>query len=143
NSRKAGPPEAALRFRISHECAPHEPGAQILSHEHGNSGINRNHIRVVPLLQRIKRIYEPVAAPGQGSVAVLNILENTQCSLRQERQRASRGAGNHGPINGSDLRRTAPDHVSILRVRCGYTPEVVAIVGELFGKLEAEPAMDL
>src|SRR6185369_17335237 len=51
-------------------------------------------------------------------------------------------ARNHCAVDGSDLRRTAPDHVSILRVRCRYAPKVIAIVGKLLAKLNAEAAMD-
>src|SRR5262249_13116309 len=65
-----------------------------------------------------------------------------QRGLWQKREGASGGARNHCAIDGTDFGRTAPDHVSILRVRGGDAPEVIAVVRKLFAKLDAEAAMN-
>jgi hypothetical protein len=54
----------ALRLRILHEGLPHESGAVILGHEHGDPHIDANHIGIVPASERIEGIDETVAGPG-------------------------------------------------------------------------------
>ena len=73
--------ETALRLRTLHERFPHEPGAEILSHQHTDAGIDRDHVGVVPLCQWIESIHEAVAAPGL-AVTVPDVFENSETRLR-------------------------------------------------------------
>ena len=36
------------RFRILHECVPDETGAVVLRHQHHDTQINSDHVRVIP-----------------------------------------------------------------------------------------------
>src|ERR1700751_4759934 len=60
---EAGFFHSALGFGRLHECIPDEAGAGILSHQHGDASINAYDIAVVPVLEGIKRVDEPVLTP--------------------------------------------------------------------------------
>ena len=55
----------ALRFRILHERVPHETGARIFRHHHGDARVDAHHVGVVPVRQRIERIHESVSRPAR------------------------------------------------------------------------------
>src|SRR5579872_1585644 len=59
---EAGAIHSAPRLCVLHERLPDEPGSCVLSHEHCNSGIDADHIRVIPFLEWIERIDETIAA---------------------------------------------------------------------------------
>src|SRR5260370_37035525 len=94
-TREASALKATLALRISHKRVPHKTGAQIFGHQHGDSRIEANHIRVVPLFQGIERIDRSIAAPGLGPVLVPDVFENPQGRLGQKWERTSTGARNH------------------------------------------------
>src|SRR5262249_51878475 len=121
---KTGARQSALRLFALHELAPDEARAKVLRHEHGDSGIDSDHVGVEPVDQWIERVDESVARPGARFKTVLDIVEDPQRRFRHERQRASGGARHDGSIDGSDRRRTSPDGVSIARVGSRDSPQV-------------------
>ena len=78
--------ETSLRLAVPHESAPDKTRAQILGHHHCDSGINADHVGVIPVLQRIERIHEAITGPATVTVALLYILQNTKGWLSHEWQ---------------------------------------------------------
>src|SRR6202020_1272127 len=109
----------------------------IFRHEHGNSYIDSNYVAVKPVLQRIKCIHKSVFAPGPG-IATFNISKYSHHGLRQEWKRPRRGTGDNRSIDRPHHGRTSPDDIAILRIGGGNSPEVIAVIGKLFGQLQAE-----
>ncbi len=52
--------------------------AGIFRHQHGDSGIDADHVAVVPIFQRIEGIHETVLAPCAGSVASCRMVRSTR-----------------------------------------------------------------
>src|SRR5258708_36939762 len=50
-------------FRILHECVPDETGAVVLRHQHHNTQINSDHVRVIPAGEWVERVHEAVPLP--------------------------------------------------------------------------------
>ncbi len=92
--------------------------------------------------KRIECIHKSVLAPC-ARILALDGSQNTHRRLGQEWQRACRGTGHDGAVNGPHGRRTTPDDVTIFRVRGGYSPQIVTIAGELASQLQTETAMDI
>ena len=101
-----------------------------------------DHVDVVPVLQRIERVHEPVTAP-RICVTVLDGAQHPHARLRQKRQRAGRRAGNYGAVHRTRFRRSAPHCVTVHRIRGGDAPQIVAVVGEFFREVQAKPAMNI
>ena len=49
---------------IAHESTPNQPGAKILRHQHRDSLVDSEHIRVVPVDGGMERVHEAVSSPG-------------------------------------------------------------------------------
>lgn len=77
---------AALRLWVLHKRFPDETRARIFGHQHGDSHVDADHVRVVPVRQRIKRIDKSISSPGPLSVFVFDRLQHLQALLRQEWQ---------------------------------------------------------
>src|SRR5215469_13102502 len=60
---EACPLHPALCLRALHECVPYEARPEILRHHQDDPRINPDHISIVPVLQRIESIDEPVLRP--------------------------------------------------------------------------------
>ena len=82
---ETGPFHGALSLGVPHERIPHKTGSRIFRHNHGDSGIDSDHIAVVPILQRVESINESVAAPGSRAILVLDRSQYAR-GLRQEWQ---------------------------------------------------------
>src|SRR5580658_371000 len=76
---------STLRFHSLHKGVPYKTRSQVLSHQQDDSSVDPNHIGVIPVLERIECVYEPVFSPGR-RVAGSDRLQNAHGSCRQERQ---------------------------------------------------------
>src|SRR5271169_4824251 len=56
---------ASLGFGSLHERLPYKSGPQILRHQHGYPRINADHIRVVPVFERVEGIDKAVLGPSR------------------------------------------------------------------------------
>lgn len=77
---------ASLCFWVPHKRLPDETRARIFGHQHGDSYVDSDHVRVIPVRQRIKRIDKSISSPGALSVLVLDRLQHLQALLWQEWQ---------------------------------------------------------
>src|ERR1700687_2635129 len=57
---------ATLCRLVLHKGIPHKSRAHILGHQQGDTGIDPDHVAVVPIGQRVKCVHEPVLAPRRG-----------------------------------------------------------------------------
>src|ERR1035437_6342468 len=121
---------STLRFRGLHKGVPDKPASQILSHQQDDSSVNANHIGIIPVLEGIEGVYEPVLGPIRG-IAASDGIQNTHCGCRQEGQRPPGCARNNGAINWTHGGRAAPSDIPVLGVRSGNSPQVLAIIGVL------------
>src|SRR5215469_897240 len=133
---------AAPRFRTLHESVPDKAGSRVLCHEHGDSRIDSNTVAVVPLFKRIECVHKSVLTPG-GWISLPDGSQNPHCGLRQKRQRTRGRAGYNGAVNGPRCRRSAPNDVAMFRVRGGYAPQIIAVIGKLGSQLQTETPVDI
>ena len=82
---KSGSIHAAPHLGILHKGFPDKPGTQILRHQHGDSSIDPDHVVVVPVCERVERVYESIIAPSAGPVACPDSSKNAHYTLGQER----------------------------------------------------------
>src|SRR6266849_10312785 len=61
-----------LCFRVFHEGIPYEAGTSVFDHHHRDSGVDSDHVVIVPTRQGVECIDESIAAPGAVSVAIFN-----------------------------------------------------------------------
>jgi hypothetical protein len=132
----------ALCLGVLHEGLPYEGSACIFRHEHGDAGVDADDVIVIPVFQWIEGIDEAVAAPGL-RVTASDVFQHTHGGVRQERQRASRGCRDYGPINRAHGRWAAPDHVTFVGVGSSDAPEIVAVIGKVLAQLHAEAAVHI
>ena len=96
---ETGAVHGALRLGISHKGIPDETGPGVFCHHHRDPRIDTDHVCVIPILQWIKCVHKPVAAPRSRTILVLDGSQYAHGRLRQKRQRACRGAGHDCPID--------------------------------------------
>src|ERR1039458_3900362 len=82
---EASASHAALRLRVFHEGIPNETSTDIFRHEHGDSHVNPNDVMVIPILERIERIYKSILAPCP-SIMILDVPKDTHYGLRKKWQ---------------------------------------------------------
>ena len=75
-------------FGITHEGFPDERGAEIFCHEKAYAEIDAENIGVVPMEIGMKGVAESVAAPGLGSVRIVQPVLHAQAIGCDEWQRA-------------------------------------------------------
>src|SRR5260221_7607185 len=78
---EACPAHSALGCLILHERIPHKSGPEILGHEHGDSGIDPDHVGVIPVGQRVEGVHKPILAPSLG-IAIFDRAKNAHDRLR-------------------------------------------------------------
>src|SRR5271170_8211219 len=61
---QAGPRHTAAGFGGFHEGVPDEASPEILRHQHGNPGVDSDHIGVVPVGERVECVHKPVLTPS-------------------------------------------------------------------------------
>src|SRR5271163_1635047 len=125
-----GSRHSALRFRRLHEGAPDEAGAQILGHEHRNARVDSDHVGIIPVLEWIERVNEAVLGPRRG-VSVADRLQYPHRRRGREWQRPSGRTRDHGAINRPRGWRTTPNHIAILGIGSGDSPQVVVVICKL------------
>src|SRR5690349_18343519 len=123
--------KGVLNFWGCIECLPDKPRTLIFSHQHRDSLVDADYVRVVPVRQWIEGIHKSVTLPHQRTVRAANIAQHSDAIREDKRKRADRGAWNDGAINRTLRRRTAPGGIATAIVRSRDTPEIVAVVGEL------------
>src|SRR5579864_2242764 len=64
---------APLCLRAFHKRVPHEPRSQILRHQQNDPRVDADYVRIIPVLQRIESVGEPVFVPRRGVLAA-NVL---------------------------------------------------------------------
>ena len=129
---------SALRLRILHKSLPYKTGAGIFRHYHGDSGIDSHHVAVVPILQRIECVNEAVVAPRPRFITVFDRPQHAHGGRGCEGQGTPRRARHDGAIDRSGGRRPAPDFITLVRIRRGDAPQVVAVVRKGLGQAETE-----
>src|SRR5438270_11946109 len=100
-----------LRFGILHKDFPDIAAARIFGHDHGDAGINTDHVGVVPVFQRVERIYKSVAAPRLWIMGT-NISQHTYGFAGYEWQGPSGCMRSNRAIDGTYGRWSAPNQIA-------------------------------
>src|SRR5215469_13092316 len=111
---EAGSLHSNLRFWVLHKYLPDVAGAGILSHQHGDSKVNSNYVRVIPIGQRIEGVDKTINRPCPG-IACANRPQHPNRFFRKKRQGASCGRWSNSSVDRSDGRGAAPDDVTFFR----------------------------
>src|SRR5438552_2427749 len=128
----------ALRpFVIFRKLLPHKSAARILGHPERDSRIDSQHVRARPAGQRVERIHEPVLFPDALPKFLSNVLQYPNAFLWHEYQRTARRARNDAPINSAHCRWPAPYCVSMLRIGCRDSPQIIRVVRKSLRKFDA------
>src|SRR5215472_2911759 len=138
---EAGALHAARGLGVLHKDFPKIARAGILSHQHGDSGVDSDDIAVVPILQRVQRIHEAITAPGL-PIPMADVSNHAHTFLRKERDRSAGSGRSYGSVNRSQSGRTTPDDIATHGIGGSDSPEIRAVIRKLLGQLHAEAAMD-
>ena len=79
------PLHSTLRLRGFHERVPDKPGSQIFSHQQNDSSVDADHVGIIPVLEGIEGIHEPVLG-SRLRVTVSYRLQNMHGGVGQECQ---------------------------------------------------------
>ena len=106
---ESGALHASDGLRILHEGVPDKAGAGVLRHQQGDSGVDGDHVAVVPVFQRIKSIHESIRAPGR-RIAISDIAQTrmTGCGRNGSEPPAALGTTvpSIGPMAGGPPQTT-------------------------------------
>src|SRR5690349_10829557 len=139
---EAGAGHPAFYVFVLHELFPHKTGAMIFRHQHGDSEIEAEHVRVVPICERIERIAVAVLRPHLLAIRTVNMAQHADAILEQKWKRAARRAWNDAAVHGTKRtpfdRGAAPRGVAIDVIGCADAPEIFTVIGKAIAKGKAE-----
>ena len=119
---KAGAGHSALYVFILHELLPDKTRAMILGHEHGDSQVEAEHVRVVPVYERIEGVAIAVLGPHFAAILAAYVAQHANAVVEKKRKRATGGAWNDAAINGTKCAairgRASPCGVALHVIRC-------------------------
>src|SRR6266481_5377923 len=127
---------------ILHELLPHETRPSILCHQQRDPQVDPQHVRVVPVLQWIECVDEPISPPRLLPELFPDPPQHPNRLPGKERQRATRRARHDAPVDQTHRRRSSPCLVAMHRIRGGDAPQIFAVIGKLLRQLDAPEFVD-
>src|SRR5690242_12128848 len=123
---------ASLHVFVLHKLLPHETGAMILRHQHGDSQIQAEDVRVVPVRQGIESVAEAVLCPHLLAIWSADMAQDADAIVKKKRERTSRRARNYASIHRANWaalrRRTTPRCVPFNVIGCADAPKIIAVI---------------
>src|SRR5205823_11814618 len=95
---EAGAGHSAFHVFVLHKLFPHKAGAMIFRHQHGDSQVDAEDIRVVPIYERIESVAEAVLGPHLFAVRAAEMAQHADAIVEEKRKGAARGARDDSAI---------------------------------------------
>src|SRR5262249_33525846 len=129
--RRSGPEtrarHAVFRNIVLHELLPHETRARVFRHHQSDADVDANHVRAVPVGERVEGVHEAVSPPGAIFVLFANGAQHAHRFFGQEGQRSAGRAWDDAAVDSAHGGRAAPNRIAARGIRGGQTPEVVSV----------------